>query len=496
MMSRSFVLAALLVAAACIAFSGCTMIFGTPAATGAGVTGTPSSGASSSGSGPGGSGGSPPGGMAMGNGGSLPSGGGPGGSGSGGGPGGVAQGSGGGSGSPSYNISGAYTVDGTTESKSGDTFSSSEKDVSAIYVTNGGELALDNPTITSSGDSSYGEASSFYGLNGAVLVNNGSRVTIDGGTISTTGSGANGVIPTDSGSSVTLKNVKIHATGGGAHGVMATGGASITLENVDIDTTGGSGAPLATDRGGGTVTVNGGTFTSSGQGSPAIYSTGVITVKDAKLTSEKPGAAVIEGSNAITLDNSDLTGGSSTSECVMIYQSFSGDASIGTGTFTMTGGSLAATGGALFFVTNTHGVISLKDTKVTTAGTLINASASRWGTTGKNGGTATFTASGETLAGNVNTDGISSADITLKDGSTLAGAINKASLTLDDTSSWTVTGDSVLTGLSDPAGISGTSISNIYGNGHTVKYDASLAANRALGGKIYTLANRGMLGPA
>ncbi len=44
---------------------------------------------------------------------------------------------------------------------------------------------------------------------------------------------------------------------------------------------------------------------------------------------------------------------------VMIYQSFSGDAGTGTGTFTMTGGSLTAAAGPLFYVTNTEAVIKL-----------------------------------------------------------------------------------------------------------------------------------------
>jgi hypothetical protein len=53
-----------------------------------------------------------------------------------------------------------------------------------------------------------------------------------------------------------------------------------------------------------------------------------------------------------------------------------------------------------------------------------------------------------------------------------------ANLTLDGTSSWTVTADSYLTTL-NTAGISETSITNIIGNGHTVYYDAS--ANSSLG---------------
>jgi len=58
-----------------------------------------------------------------------------------------------------------------------------------------------------------------------------------------------------------------------------------------------------------------------------------------------------------------------------------------------------------------------------------------------------------------------------------------------------VTGDSQLMSLSDSSGISGTTITNIHGNGHTVTYDASLAANSALGGKTYTLAGGGQLTP-
>jgi hypothetical protein len=279
---------------------------------------------------------------------------------------------------------------------------------------------------------------------------------------------------------------------------MATQGGALTLNNVNIATTGGSGAPLATDRGSGTVTVTGGVITSGSGKSPCIYSTGVITVTGAQLTSTGSEAAVIEGFNTITLKDSNLSGVAGTTGGVMIYQSMSGDATTGTGVFTMTGGSLTSSGGPVFFVTNTDGVIKLTGVTVTSASdTLIKAAGtSQWGTSGKNGGTVQFTADGETLTGNLVTDSISSIAVTLQDKSSLAGSINSAALTLDTTSSWTVTGDSVLTSLSDASGISGTSITNIYGNGHTVTYDKSLAANSALGGKTYSLNGGGTLTPA
>lgn len=404
---------------------------------------------------------------------------------------------GGNQGSSSYTLSGVLTVDGEMKSESGGTYSSDTTDVSAIFVTNAGSLILDNPTITTTGNSSSSDASSFYGLNGAILANNGSTVTVTGGSISTTGSGANGVIPTGAGTSVTLSDLTITASGDGGHGVMATLGGSLTLTDVDISTTGSHGAPLATDRGSGTVNVTRGTIYSSGADSPGIYSTGVITVTDATITSEGTEAGVIEGFNSIHLINTTLSGGVEKTGGIMVYQSFSGDAAIGTGVVTMDGGSYTATAGPAFFVTNTDAIITLTGVDVTSrSDTLIKAAAtSRWGTEGKNGGIVTFTADGETLNGSLITDSISSIAATLKNGSSLTGAINTAALTLDPSSTWNVTGDSNLTSLSDPDGISTASITNIIGNGFTVTYDSSLSENSGLGGKDYSLTNGGILTP-
>jgi hypothetical protein len=412
-------------------------------------------------------------------------------------PGGPGGAPGGSSGSSAYTFTGSYTLNGGSAIQSNHAYSASTQDESGIYVTNGGNLTLIDPTISTSGDTSSSDASSFYGLNGGVLINNGSSITIAGGSITTTGSGANGVIPTGSGSSATLSDLTITASGGGAHGVMATQGGILTLNNVIISTSGGSGAPLATDRGGGTVTVTGGSVTSSGHNSPGIYSTGNITVTGGTVTSIGSEMAVIEGFNAITLKDVTTSGIAGTTGGVMVYQSMSGDASTGTGVFTMTGGSLAVTGGPTFFVTNTHAVITLSGTKVTSTGdTLIDAAGtSRWGNAGSNGGVVTFTADNETLTGNLVCDNISSITATLQNGSTLAGVINSAALSLDATSSWNVTRNSSLTSLSDASGIAGTTITNIFGNGYTVTYDKNLAANRALGGNTYTLNGGGTLAP-
>jgi hypothetical protein len=156
----------------------------------------------------------------------------------------------------------------------------------------------------------------------------------------------------------------------------------------------------------------------------------------------------------------------------------------------------------LFYVTNSTGVITLKGVEVTVAsGTLVDASAnSRWGNSGSNGGAVLLTADGQTLTGDMTADNISSITATLENGSALTSAINTAqtakavNLTLDVSSTWTVTADSYLTCLSDAGGISGTAISNITCNGHTVYYDTSACPE--LGDEAYTLNGGGTLQPA
>jgi hypothetical protein len=326
----------------------------------------------------------------------------------------------------------AYTQNGGTETKAGQIYDAAATDESAVHVTGAGSLTLSDSTIASTGNTSSQDNSSFYGLNAAVLAGDGSTINLSYSSVTTSGTGANGVFATGTGSSITLSNVTIVATAGGGHGVMATNAGTLTLTDTDISTAGKNSGAIATDRGGGTITVSGGTVTASGQDSPGIYSTGSIAVTGGTITATGAEAAVIEGANSIFLTDTDLS--------------------------------------------------------------------SSMGNSGSNGGTAILTADGQTLTGNLVADGSSSIDATLQNGSLLAGALNSdhtaqaANLTLDASSTWNVTADSYLTCLADAGGISGTTIANIAGNGHTVTYDAS--ACTALGSQTYPLDGGGYLKPA
>ena len=263
-----------------------------------------------------------------------------------------------------------------------------------------------------------------------------------------------------------------------------------TADTETTDTTSGnSSAAIRSDRGGGTVNVNGGSYTSNGYNSPAVYSTAAITVQNAELTANNSEALVIEGKNSIALTGCTVTGnmsstkGSSSDEnvhTVMIYQSMSGDADVGTSEFSMTGGSLTGKNGDLFYITNTHCVLTPSGVTLKNEdsdGYLLrvvgNSAARGWGTAGSNGAQVEFTADGQTLTGNILVDTISTLNLTRKNGSTFTGTINiadnaeggtavsdNAVVTIGSGCTWTLTGDCTITSL--------TNNGTINFNGHTI----------------------------
>lgn len=401
--------------------------------------------------------------------------------------------------SSSYLFSGVYMLDGKVATETKAKYTSDKTNTSAVYVKNGGILTLIDPTITTSGDTTSNDASSFFGLNAAVLATSGGRVNITGGNVTTTGSGANGVFATGENTAINLADISINCSGDGGHGVDATLGGSLQLKNVDIVTFGPHSAAIATDRGSGTINAIGGTIVTYGKDSPGIYSTGAIAVRDAVIKGIGAEAAVIEGANSITLTNTSLESGTQTTGGIMIYQSFSGDAENGTGTFSMKGGSISVPMGPVFFSTNTNAAIELDSVKVASAsGILIKASAtSRWGSAGSNGGRVSFSASDVDIAGSMVCDSVSSIKANLQNGTNLSGAINAensgclASLCLDSSSSWNVTATSYLTSLNDDD----ASLANIRGNGFNVYYNSGGQSNNWLAGKTYSLANGGKLMP-
>ena len=376
------------------------------------------------------------------------------------------------------------------------TYASETVDESALIVNTSDAVTITNPTVTKSGDSNGGDNCNFYGLNAALLVMGGSTTTITGGTITSDASGANGVFSyggnggqngaAGDGTTVVISDTTITTTGQGSGGIMTTGGGVTYAYNLTVETSGGSSAPIRTDRGGGTVVVDGGSYTSNGLGSPAIYSTADITVKNAALISNLSEGVCIEGVNSIVLENCDMTanntqcnGNATFYDTIMIYQSMSGDADSGTSAFTMTGGSLTSLNGHMFHVTNTYAVITLSGVALNNEGSDVIISVCDDGWSGASntceliakaqslngtilvGDNSTLTL---TLSENSTFEGCVSGVITNAKGATVSSEVGTVNVTLDSTSTWTLTADTYVTSFNGDA-------ANVIGNGYTLYVD-------------------------
>lgn len=308
--------------------------------------------------------------------------------------------------------SGAYVVDGINATIGSGTYESAIDNQAVFLVVNGGSLTIQGDvTINKTGSTNFqgrGDEYSFYGINSAiVVVGESSSVSINGATITTSVSGANAVVATRGGE-VAIKNSAIATSKDNSRGLHATYGGTITADKVVIETQGGSSATLATDRGSGIVVAKNMTLSTAGAGSPLIYSTGEIEVSDSTGIATGAQIAVVEGKNSIVLDNCEFSANgvgnrnSVDNAAVMIYQSMSGDASVGTGSFTATGCVLTVlptssvyTTTPFFFVTNTTATIVLDDVTADfyEGGYLILASGTdEWGKSGTNGGIVTIEA--------------------------------------------------------------------------------------------------------
>ena len=181
------------------------------------------------------------------------------------------------------------------------------------------------------------------------------------------------------------------------------------------------------------------TISTKGTGSPVIYSTGKISISNTTGTASGSQMVVIEGKNSATVTNSKLTASGQgnrnnvDNSGIMIYQSMSGDASTGTGTFTAKNSTLSVSKNSsyykkspMFFVTNTDAVINLTNTKLSTLTMKLSNSS--------------------TYTGTINAK----------------NSAKKISLTLDSSSKIKLTGDSYVTSLND----ADSSYSNIDFNGY------------------------------
>ena len=375
---------------------------------------------------------------------------------------------GGGSGEPdSYDAVMEITSDENIASAE---MASTNGDENVIHVFEGATAYVTDSVFDNTGTGSGGDASSFYGVGATLFVSDG-ELYADRNTITTDTTGGAGVFAYDNGVAYVSGNT-ITTQQRSSGGIHVAGGGTLYAWDCDIQTNAHSAAAIRSDRGGGTMVIDGGSYVSN-VGTGAVYCTADITVHDAYLYSGQSEAMAIEGKNTIRLFDCSLEGDMQPNQindnrvwnCI-VYQSMSGDADIGTSEFDMIGGSLTCHAGPVLFNTNTSSYITFRDVDITYGDDTTyflqvtgNSSSRTWGRAGGNGANCIFSAYEQVMAGEVLYDTISNLDFYMLDGSALTGRFTcddsynggysgdgVANVYISADSTWTVTGDSVITG--------------------------------------------------
>lgn len=264
-----------------------------------------------------------------------------------------------------------------------------------------------------------------------------------------------------------VSDTSLESTGTDENAALVSSGANVTFNNIDItrnssDSTGGDNssfygvgaALLATD---GNAYVKGGTVTTDAAGGAGLFAYGDGTVYAAdttiKTTQDTSGGIHAAGGGKLyAWDLNVETDG----ESAAAIRSDRG------------GGTLTSKNGGVFYTTNTESDITLKDVDITYNNDneyflrcTGNNNERGWGESGANGADCDFTAISQDMEGSVIWDTISQLDFYMTDGSNLTGAIiddesfagnggdGYCNVYVSDDSTWTVTGDSTVSKLSN-----------------------------------------------
>jgi hypothetical protein len=304
---------------------------------------------------------------------------------------------------------------------------------------------LQNFAITTTGPGTSG--SNNYGaqaIGGGVL-------NLENGTITTTFPESHGLLAEGAPSQITATNVTIATTGFTAHDAASTDGGRITINGGSLTTAADGTTAILVIRGGSQVVANGTTITTTGFGSSGAeaYQGSRVELHNATVQTMAPANALFT-SNAFGTTPS---------------------------TFLVDGGSVTANVGAAI------GVEGVGATFILQNGAVVSGISSA-GVSGavprvmnvESGGDATLQASSATLNGGIFVDSTSSANATLTNktvmtgdslamsggtlninllsGSTWTGAaLPVTNVTVDPSSTWTVTANSTVTGAVTNAGL-------------------------------------------
>lgn len=299
---------------------------------------------------------------------------------------------------------------------------------------------LIDSTVTGGGLAASATSIAVGGL-GKGIDNQGANATIalSDTQIGTTGSGADGLSSTGAGARITADAATVvRTTGDNARGFFVSGADSTLAANGTTVATTGAGSAAIVTSGGATALLSGAKISAAGTAADGLVAQngGRIGDTGSTITSAAGNGATADSGGVLALTGTTLKGATAG---VLTSDSLANGA---TSSVLVDGGSVTSATGPAFAARGGTADIAVRNGTVVTAGngTLLDLS---------NGSNATFTASAVNLAGDIVSDASSTGNVFLANGTTLTGKIDPVALSIDNTSTWRMTGSSVLSSLNN-----------------------------------------------
>lgn len=386
---------------------------------------------------------------------------------------------------------------------------SENDDEVVIFANEGGILTAANLTITKNGNALNLEKSQKYGLNSAILAGKDSQITISASNVATAGEGANAIFCTEENSIIYVSGTEIATSQKDSSALVANNSGKINADDVKVTTSAENSYGIFASSKDVTISAINSTLETKGHYSPLMYVKGDVSVKNIEGTADVSGAAVVEGDGILNIEASEIiTSGEGISEDGFDNAGISiinKDANEGNSTLTLSETTLEINDDSnvyetapMFFVTNASADINITDSELNFGSNIllkILGNNGLWGKKGSNGGDVIFTATEQSLEGNMQVDDISILSFNLID-SEYEGAINpeneakEINVNIDATSNVTLTGDWYITTLN----VEDETLKNIDSNGYTIYYDSTNSANEWIGDGI-TILDGGKIEP-
>ncbi|PYI04690.1 hypothetical protein BO78DRAFT_431175 [Aspergillus sclerotiicarbonarius CBS 121057] len=397
-------------------------------------------------------------------------------------------------------ITGAYAYSGETESISHETLTVSANDTSVLVITESSEVNVSYSTIVKHGYSSDLYQASFFGLNAAVNVANESVAYFDHVNV-TVHNGAANVYSYGNNTYVSIADSTLYSSGPVSHGLYAAGYGTVVGKNLEPYSGAYRPSSFAGDSPQGYVYVYDSVAHTAGVGSAIIYGQGTVYAENIIGYAEKAPIAFLDTAQ-IDIHDSDLTAGLLAGAVIFSSGTRGSGSEIN---FTNSRLTVLPDDAAALWFGNVIATSHLTSATInTTSGILVVANYSQvtqdfsYFADSTAAAEATITVSESDLAGDLVAYNGSRISWSLTDYSSWTGTAYSGygtscfAVSLDATSTWTLTNDTVVNNFTD----SDTTLSNVDSAGYTLFYDSSASSNQWLNGTTKKISGGGYVKPA